>query len=84
MREIFAIDTQEDNNSMSIASDQDFSDPDVCINQSRRTETFSIAHLVQGRQPKRQKTEGLRSTSFVRFNTSLGKSKVSDNQGAIG
>jgi len=75
MREIFAFDTMEDDDSMSISSDQDFSDLDDCIDQSHRTETFSIANLMRGRQPKRQKTEDLRPTVFVRFNASLGKTK---------
>jgi len=74
-REIFAFDTQEDDDSMSISSDQDFSDLDDCIDQSCRTETFSIANLIRGRKPKRQKTEDLRPTAFVRFNASLGKAK---------
>jgi len=52
MQEIFAFDAVEDDDSMSIDSDQDFSDPDHCVDQSCRTETFSIAHLVRGRQPK--------------------------------
>jgi len=74
-REIFAFDAQEDDDSMSISSDQDFSDLDDCVNQQCRTETFSIANLVQRRKPKRQKTEDSRPTAFVRFNTSLGKAK---------
>jgi len=74
-REIFAFDTQEDDASVSISSNQDFSDLDDCIDQSHRTETFSIANVIQGRQPKRQKTEDLRSTAFVRFNASLGEAK---------
>jgi len=65
----------EDDDSMSMDSNQDFSDLDDCIDQSCRTETFSISHLVLGRQPKRQKTEDLRPTAFVRFNMSLGKAK---------
>jgi len=48
---------------------------DDCIKQSCGTETFSIANLIQGRQPKRQKTEDLRPMAFVRFNMSLGKAK---------
>jgi len=75
MREIFAFDAQEDDDSMSISSNQDFSDLDDCINQSCRTKTFSFANLIQGRQPKRQKTEHLRPMAFVRFYTSLGKAK---------
>jgi len=74
-REIFAFDTQEDDDSMSISSNQDFSDLDDCINQSCRTETFCVANLILGRKPKRQKIEDLRPTAFVRFNTSLGKAK---------
>jgi len=72
-REIFAFGTMEDDDSMSISSNQDFSDLDDCIDQSYGTETFSIANLIRGRQPKRQKTEDLRPIAFVRFNTSLGK-----------
>jgi len=75
MQEIFAFDTQEDDDSMSISSNQDFTGLDDCIDQSCKTETFSVAHLIQGRQPKRQKTEDLRPIAFVRFNTSLGKAK---------
>jgi len=56
MRELFAVDTQEDDDSMSISSNQDFSDLDDCIDQSCRTETFSVANLIRGRQPKRQRT----------------------------
>ena len=74
-REIFAFDTMEDDDSMSISSNQDFSDLDDCIDQSYKTETFSIANLIRGRQPKRQKTEDLRPIAFVRFNASLGKAK---------
>jgi len=51
-REIFAFDTQEDDDSMSISSNQDFTGLDDCIDQSCRTETFSIAHLIRGRQPE--------------------------------
>jgi len=74
-REIFAFDAMEDDDSMSVSSQQDFGDLDDCIDQSHKTETFSIAHLVRGRQPKRQKTEDLRPTAFVRFDASLGKAK---------
>jgi len=74
-REFFAFDTQEDDDSMSISSNQDFSDLNDCIDQSCRAETFSVADLVRGCQPKRQKTEDLRPTAFVRFNTSLGEAK---------
>jgi len=74
-REICAFDTQEDDDSMSISSNQDFSDFDDCIDQSGRTETFSIANLIRGRKPKRQKTEDSRPIAFVHFNASLGKAK---------
>jgi len=74
-REIFAFDNMEDDDSMSISSNQTFSDLDDCIDRSYSTETFSIANLIRGRQPKRQKTEDLRPIAFVRFNTSLGKAK---------
>jgi len=74
-REIFAFDAMEDDDSMSISSQQDFSDLDDCIDQSHSTVTFSIANLIRGRRPKRQKTEDLRPIAFVRFNTSLGKAK---------
>jgi len=57
---------------VSISSNQNFRDSDDCIDQSYKTETFSIANLIRGRQPKRQKTEDLRPIAFVRFNTSLG------------
>jgi len=74
-RDIFAFDTQDDDDSVSISSDQDFSDLDDCIDQSCGTETHSVANLVRGRQPKRQKTEDLCPIAFVRFNESLGKAK---------
>jgi len=74
-REIFAFDNMEQDDSMSISSNQCFSDLDDCIDQSCKTETFSIANLIRGRQPKRQKTEDLRPTAFVCFNTPLGKAK---------
>jgi len=51
-RELFAFDTQEDDDSVSISSNQDFSDLDDCIDQSCRTETFSITNLIRGRKPK--------------------------------
>jgi len=74
-REIFAFENQEDNDSMSISSSEDFTSLDDCIDQSRQTESISIANLIQGPQPKRQKTEDVRPIAFVRFNTSLGKAK---------
>jgi len=74
-QELFAFNAQEDDDSVSISSDQDFSDPDDCIDQSCGTETFSIADLIQGRKPKLQKTEDSRPMAFVRFNASLGKAK---------
>jgi len=64
-RELFAFDTMEDDDSMSIDSKQDFSDLDDCIDQSCRTETYSIANLIRGHQPKRQKTEDLCPIVFV-------------------
>jgi len=60
---------------MSVSSNQDFTGLDDCIDQSCKTETFSIAHLIRGRQPKGQKTEDLRPIAFVRFKASLGKAK---------
>jgi len=75
IREIFAFDTQEDDDSMSISSNQDFISLDDCIDLSRQTETFAIANLIRGWSPKRQKIEDLHPISFVRFNTSLGKAK---------
>jgi len=74
-REIFAFDNMEDDDSMSISSNQNFSDLRDCIDRPHSTETFSVANLVRGRQPKRQKTEDLRPTALVRFNASLGKAK---------
>jgi len=74
-RELFAFDTQEEDDSVSISSNQDFSDLDNCIDQLRKTETFSIANLIRGGQPKRLKTEDLRPIVFVGFNASLGKTK---------
>jgi len=75
VREMFAFDTQEDDENMSISSDQDFTGFDECIDLSRQTETFAVANLIRGRSPKRQKTEDLRPMSFVSFNASLGKAK---------
>jgi len=72
-REIFTFDTQEDDDSLSISSDQDFTSSDDCVDQSCQTETFAIANLIRGRQPKRQRTEDLRPIAFVCFNTSLCK-----------
>jgi len=74
-REIFSFDTVEDDDSMSIDSDQDFGDLDDCVDQSCGAETFSIANLIRSHRTKRQKTEDLRPTAFVRFNASLGKAK---------
>jgi len=51
-RELFAFDTQEEDDSVSISSNQDFSDLDDSIDQSRKTETFLIANLIRGRKPK--------------------------------
>jgi len=51
-RGIFAFHTQQDDDSVSNSSNQDFGDSDDCINQSCRTETFSIANLIRGHQPK--------------------------------
>jgi len=45
-QEIFAFDTMEDDDSVTISSQQDVSDLDDCIDQSCRTKTFSIANLV--------------------------------------
>ena len=73
--ESFTFDAQEDDDSVSISSDQDFGDVDDSIDQLCKTETFSVAHLIRGCQPKRQKTEDLRPIAFVQFNTSLGKAK---------
>jgi len=74
-REMFTFDTQEDDDSMSISSNQDFTSLDDCIDLSRQTETFAIANLIRGQSPKRQKIEDLRPMTFVRFNTLLGKAK---------
>jgi len=51
-QEIFAFDTQEDDDSMSISSDQDLTSLDDCADQSRETKTFAVANLIRGRQPK--------------------------------
>jgi len=75
VRETFAFDTQEDDDSMSISSNQDFTSLDDCIDLSWQTETFAIANLIRGRSPKRQKIEDLCPIAFVCFNTSLGKAK---------
>jgi len=74
-REIFAFDAQEDDDSMSISSNQDFTSLDDCIDSSRQTETFAITNLIQGRSPKRKKIEDLRPIAFVHFNASLGNPK---------
>jgi len=74
-QETFAFNAQEDDDSMSISSNQDFSVLDHCVDQSCKTETISIAHHIRGRQPKRLKTEDLLPMAFVRFNASLGKAK---------
>jgi len=75
-QEIFAFQNQVEDDSMSESSSEDFTGLDDCIDQSRKTETFSIANLIQGRQPKRQKTEDLCPIAFVCFNASLlGKEK---------
>jgi len=50
---MLAFDTQEDDGSMSISSNQDFTGLDDCIDQSCQTERFDVANLIQGRQPKR-------------------------------
>jgi len=75
IQETFAFNTQEDDDSMSISSNQDFTSLDDCIDLLRQTETFAIANLIQDRSPKKQKIEDLRPTVFVRFNASLGKAK---------
>jgi len=75
VREMFAFDTQEDDDSRSISSNQDFTSLDDCIDSSRQTETFAIANLIRGWSPKRQKTEDLCPIAFVCFNTSRGKAK---------
>jgi len=75
IREIFAFDTQEDDDRMSISSNQDFTCLDDCVDLSWQTETFAIANLIRGRSPKRQKIEDLGPIAFVRFNASLGKAK---------
>jgi len=72
-QEIFAFENQVDNDSMSISSSEDFSGLDDCIDQSRQTEIFSIANLIQGRQLKQQKTEDLCPIAFVHFTTPLGR-----------
>jgi len=74
-QELFAFDTQEDDDSVSISSDLDFSDLDDCVDQSCESETFFIANLIRGHKPKRQKTEDSHPTVFVHFNASLGKAK---------
>jgi len=84
-RDVLAFDTVEDDDSVPIDSNQDFGDPDDCIDQSCKTETFSVAHLVRGRQPKRQKTEDLRPTALVpSFQHLTRQSKASDCQSATG
>jgi len=60
---------------MPVSSSEDSTSLDDCIDQSRKTETFSIANLIRGHQPKQQKTEDSRPVVFVRFNTSLGEAK---------
>jgi len=74
-REIFVFDAQEDDDSVSISSNQDFASLDDCIDQSCQTKTFAIANLIRGCQPKQQKTEDLHPAAFICFNTSLGEAK---------
>ena len=62
--ELFALD-----------SEKSYEDLDECINHSYQTEMCSIASLIHGRKPKRQKTQDLKPIAFIRFNTSLGKPK---------
>jgi len=70
-QEIFAFKNQADNDSMSEFSEEDFASPDDSVDHSRQTETFSVARVVRGRPPKRQKTEDLPPMGFVRLNTSV-------------
>jgi len=76
-REIFALDSTNDNDSssMSSSSTKNFETLDDCINQSCELETMLLANLIKGRPIKRSKTADLRPIAFVRFNTSLGKPK---------
>ena len=62
--ELFALDSQ-----------RSYNDLDECIDHSYQTEMCSIASLIHGRKPKRQKIQDLKPIAFVRFNTSLGKPK---------
>ena len=75
MREIFVFENNIESDSNADSTDEYYDDLDECINQSHQTETHSIANLIRGRQPKRQKTEDLKPIAFVCFNTSLGKPK---------
>ena len=77
---MFTLTSSDDIDNSSIASSSNtsldsYDDLDECINHLYQTEVHSIASLICGRQPKRQKTEDLRPMAFVRFNTSLGKAK---------
>jgi len=77
-RQIFAFKNQMDSEGiMSESSRENFNILDDCFNQSYQTETFSIADLIQGGQPKRQKTDDLRPmlVAFICFTVSLGKAK---------
>jgi len=56
-KRFFAFENQADNSSMSTSSSEDFASLDDCTDQSHQTKTFSVASLIEGRQPKRQKTE---------------------------
>ena len=50
MREIFEFKNQVDDDCISISSHEDFTSLDDCIDQSRQTETFSIASLFRCHQ----------------------------------
>ena len=74
-REIFGFKNEVDDDNVFEFSEEDFTSLNDCIDQSRQTETFSIASLIGGQSPKRQKTEDSQHVVFVCFNTSLGKAK---------
>jgi len=74
-KKVAAVTKKGNNKKKANGKGSDFTSLDDCIDQSRKTETFSIANLIRGRQPKRQKTEDLLPIAFVCFNASLGKAK---------
>jgi len=76
-REIFALDSTNDNDSSSMSSSSTtiFETLDDCVNESYESETTPLANLIRGHPIKQSKTADLQPIAFVRFTTSLGKPK---------